>query len=86
MAKAGRKSWTEELKLAQRYSDLSEDYFKILKDLSQSEDKADQKFFIQEMSKAYVKMIPQSLDLDGTIEHTVDDETRAIINKALQDI
>ena len=63
MARPGRKSWTEEMKLAQRYSDLSEDYFKILKEFAQSEDKNDRKWAAQELSKAFVKMIPQDMDI-----------------------
>jgi hypothetical protein len=65
MAKPGRKSWIEEMKIAQRYSDLSEDYFTVLKEMFNSDDKADKKWAAQELSKAFVKMIPQDVTSGG---------------------
>lgn len=63
--KGGRKSWTEELQIAQRYADLSEEYFAFLKEMYESEDKADKKWATEQLSKAYTKMIPQDLNLGG---------------------
>jgi hypothetical protein len=57
--KGGRKSWTEELEIAQRYSDLSEPAFKVLKSMLNSKDKNDQKWAVEQLGKAFVKMIPQ---------------------------
>jgi len=62
MADRGRKSWKEELKIKQRYSALTEPYFRVLMKFLKSEDKSDQKFAVTEISKAFVKMIPQSID------------------------
>lgn len=53
------------MQLKQRYSDLSEDYFRVLKAHMASEDKSDQKWATQELSKAFVKMLPQDLTTDG---------------------
>lgn len=61
MGKPGRKSWMEEMKLKQRYSDLSEEYFAILKKMMKSKDKNDRKWAVNELSKAFVKMIPQTV-------------------------
>lgn len=59
MGKPGRKSWTEELQIAQRYSDLTEPAFKVLLQMLKSRDKADRKWAVEQLGKAYVKMIPQ---------------------------
>lgn len=65
MAKAGRKSWNEELNIAQRYSDLSEPFFKILKKNLESGDDAKERWAVEQLSKAYVKMIPQDVTSGG---------------------
>ena len=65
MGVAGRKSWTEERKIAQRYSDLTEPAFQVLKDMLESEDKADKKWAVEQLSKAFVKMIPQDVTSGG---------------------
>jgi hypothetical protein len=65
MAQAGRKSWTEELQMAQRYSDLSEPAFKVLRKMLDSDDKADQKWAVEQLGKAFVKMIPQDFTSGG---------------------
>jgi len=62
MGLAGRKSYFEELNIANRYAELSEPYFKFLKKMLASEDKADQKWAAERLEKAYVKMIPQTLE------------------------
>lgn len=67
MGMPGRKSWTEELNIAQRYSDLSKPFFKVIKQCLESEDKADQKWAVEQLSKAFVKMIPQKIG--GDIEN-----------------
>lgn len=65
MGVPGRKSWTEELRIAQRYADLSEDYFLFLKEMYASEDKADKKWASEQLGKAYIKMIPQDITSGG---------------------
>lgn len=65
MGVAGRKSWTEELQIAKRYSDLTEPFFEVIKEMMASEDKADRKWAVEQLSKAYVKMIPQDLTSGG---------------------
>lgn len=80
MGVAGRKSWTEELQIAQRYSDLTEPAFKVLNEMLQSEDKADRKWAVEQLGKAYVKMIPQDHTSGGqplqiTFDHAFTPET-----------
>lgn len=65
MAKAGRKSYFEELEIAQRYSDLTGPAFKVLKEMLESEDKVDRKWAVEQLGKAYVKMIPQDITSGG---------------------
>lgn len=65
MAKAGRKGWIEELRLYERYSDLTEDYFRVLKEHLNSEEKKDQQWAASELSKGLVKMIPQDVTSGG---------------------
>ena len=62
MNKGGRKGLGEEMRIKQRFSALSEPYFKVLMEFLESDDKADRKFAVSELSKAFVKMIPQSVD------------------------
>lgn len=65
MGLPGRKSWTEELQIAQRYSDLTEPAFKVLEQMLKSEDKSDRKWAVEQLGKAYVKMIPQDFTTGG---------------------
>lgn len=65
MGVPGRKSWTEELKLAQRYADLTEPAFKVLKEMLESEDKVDRKWAVEQLGKAFIKMIPQDITTGG---------------------
>jgi hypothetical protein len=65
MAKAGRKSYLEEMDIKQRYTDLSEPFFKVLKKFLNSEKTEDQKWAAERLEKAYVKMIPQDLTSGG---------------------
>lgn len=65
MAKAGRKSWTEELEIAERYSALSVPFFKFIKKMLDSPELADQKWAAERLEKAFVKMIPQDLTSGG---------------------
>lgn len=62
MNKGGRKGLGEEMRIKQRFSALSEPYFKVLMEFLESDDKLDRKFAVSELSKAFVKMIPQSVD------------------------
>lgn len=64
MGTAGRKSWTEELEIAKRYSALSDDYFKVLKKMLKSDNDKDYKWAVEQLSKAFVRMIPQNIGLD----------------------
>lgn len=65
MAQAGRKGWKEELNIAQRYSDLTEPFFRILKKNLESGDDEKEKWAVEQLSKAYVKMIPQDITSGG---------------------
>lgn len=64
MGMPGRKGWKEELNIAQRYSDLSEPFFEVLKEALASEDKAEKKWAVEQLSKGFVKMIPQQVGGD----------------------
>jgi len=60
---AGRKSLKDELGIIRRYADLSEPYFRVLKKKLESDvDPAAQMWAVEQLSKAFVKMIPQTLD------------------------
>lgn len=61
MNKGGRKGYGEELKIKQRFSALSEPFFKVLQDFLNSEDKSDRKFAITELNKGFTKMIPTTI-------------------------
>lgn len=61
MGVPGRKSFTEELKIAQRYSVLSDEFFRLLAKFLKSKNKQDQKWAGEQLSKAFIKMIPQTL-------------------------
>lgn len=59
---AGRKSLKEELKLFERYSELTEPYFNVLKKkLASDTDPAAQMWAVEQLTKAFTKMIPQQL-------------------------
>lgn len=66
--KKGRKGYGEELKILKRYSDLTEDYFRCLKEFMNSEVKEDRKFAVQQLTPAFAKMIPQDNNNDHTGE------------------
>lgn len=67
-SKGGRKSLGSEMRIKQRYSALSVPYFNVLKGFLEGDNVIDQKFAISELTKAFVKMIPQSVD-GGEDEH-----------------
>lgn len=56
----GRRSLQEELQI-KRYADLNEPCFKVLKKHLESGRKEDEKWAIEQLTKAFVKMIPQAL-------------------------
>lgn len=58
---AGRKSKFEELQIVHRYAELAEPFFKAIKGFLDSEDKNDRKFALEQLSKAFPKMIPQQI-------------------------
>ena len=63
---AGRKSKFEELRIVERYAELSEPFFEVLGKMLKSKVKADQRFAIEQLSKAFPKMIPTQIGgLDG---------------------
>lgn len=63
--KGGRKSYTEELEIAQRYSALTEPFFKVLKKNLESGDDKKEQWAVEQLSKAFVKMIPQDMTTGG---------------------
>lgn len=63
--KGGRKGFGEELKIRERYTALTEPFFEVLKEMLSSEDKTDKKWAVEQLNKAYVKMIPQDITSGG---------------------
>lgn len=61
---AGRKSKAEELKIIERYAELTEPFFKVLKEALEGKNKRDKHWAIEQLSKGFVKMIPQKLGND----------------------
>src|SRR5689334_21150271 len=63
---AGRKSLRDELKIFKRYSELTDPYFRVLKTkLESTADPAAQMWAVEQLTKAFVKMIPTKLEGDG---------------------
>jgi hypothetical protein len=58
---AGRKSLKDELRMFERYSELSVPYFKVLKKHLSSAISEDQKWAVEQLTKAFVKMIPTEI-------------------------
>lgn len=65
MGVPGRKSYFEELNIAQRYADLTPKAFKVLSEMLDSKDKVDQKWAVEQLQKGLVKMIPQDITSGG---------------------
>ena len=65
MAKPGRKSLMEELEIKRRYADLAPKYFKALNEFLESSEKSERKFAIEQLGKAFTKMIPQDVTSGG---------------------
>jgi hypothetical protein len=61
MKKMGRKSLKEELQIKQRYADLSDAYFRVLSKALESGVGQDEKWAVEQLTKAYTKMIPQEV-------------------------
>lgn len=62
MGMPGRKSWKEELNIAQRYADLTPKAFEVLSEMLESEEKQDRKWAVEQLSKGFQKMIPQVVE------------------------
>jgi hypothetical protein len=58
---AGRKSKAEELKIIDRYAALAEPFFEILQKALTGKNKREQHWAIEQLSKGFVKMIPQKI-------------------------
>lgn len=68
---AGRKSLKDELKMFDRYSELSVSYFRVLKKHLNSNNVANEKWAVEQLTKAFTKMIPQDGNLDLTGDLTI---------------
>lgn len=62
MNKTGRKSLKDELRMFERYSELTEPYFRVLKSHLEG---GDEKWAVEQLTKAFTKMIPQQLEGAG---------------------
>lgn len=58
---AGRKSLKDELRMFERYSELSVPYFKVLKARLKSNIHTEQNWAVEQLTKAFVKMIPTEI-------------------------
>ena len=67
----GRKTLKDELGILQRYSDLTEPYFKVIKQNLESDRKDDQRWAAEQLKNAFVKMIPQEVSADGVMPFTL---------------
>lgn len=61
----GRKSLKDEVRMFERYSELSIPYFRVLKTRLESGIKEDENWATEILTKAFVKMIPQETELSG---------------------
>jgi len=68
---SGRKSLKEELQIKQRYADLTEPYFKVLKKHLDSGNVVNEKWAVEQLTKAYTRMIPQDVKTDLTGELSI---------------
>jgi hypothetical protein len=63
---AGRKSLKTELKMFDRYSELSEPYFRVLRKHLTGSNVANEKWAVEQLTKAFTKMIPTEIGgIDG---------------------
>lgn len=62
---AGRKSQFDEMKLVERYNALSEPFFKVLKKRLESKDEKKENWAVEQLTKAYSRMIPLQGDFQG---------------------
>ncbi len=60
---AGRKSLKDELKMFERYSELTEPYFRVLRKHLNSNNVLNEKWAVEQLTKAFVKMVPQDIDM-----------------------
>jgi hypothetical protein len=65
MGVRGPKGYGEELKIKQRYADLSDKVFAFYIECFEKGDKADKKWAAEQVAKGLVKMIPQDLTSGG---------------------
>jgi hypothetical protein len=82
----GRKSFKEELQLFKRYSELTAPYFEFLQEMFNSEKLEDKKWATERIEKAFIKMIPQDMDITSDGLPLVSPEKQSDINKALASI
>ena len=62
MQKRGRKSKAEKFKVLERYAELSESYFTVIKEALESSRLCDKHWAADHLKNAFVKMIPQQID------------------------
>lgn len=63
---AGRKSQLHELQIKERYSALAEPYFNYLKKTLETGSDKDKKWAVEQLTKAYSRMIPLQGDFEGS--------------------
>jgi len=71
---AGRKKAFEEQNIKDRYNALSEAYFKVLKKRLDSDDEKKENWAVEQLTKAYSRMIPLQGDFNGEFTVTWKDK------------
>lgn len=68
---AGRKSKAEELQIVDRYAALSEPFFDILQKALLGKNKREQHWAVEQLSKGFIKMIPQVQKIGGDNDNPI---------------
>jgi len=91
------KTYEETLLIKQRYADLTEPAFKVLRECLEGDNILDKKWACEQLGKAFVKMIPQTIagdpenplehnfKLDDSAKQTIRDAVRGVANKTEQE-
>jgi hypothetical protein len=62
---SGRKSLKDEIAVLSRYNELSVPYFKFIREMLNSDAIENQKWAAERLDKAFVKMVPQTIQGDN---------------------
>lgn len=60
-----RKSLKDEIGIMRRYAELTPYYFRVIKEALESDNQDDKRWAVERLDKAFVKMIPQTINGEG---------------------